>query len=317
MPDKKGWRNRLQEKRPKTPVAVKSAGEASHAQNDTADGKSTGKHRSQQMDKLNWRPSCPQIPATVPSALAGVDRGDVEDARSDITNLDATTPSRPNIPRPRLSRFMSDYLTLSNTSKGVAFSEPWSEDAPPILEPPMDPLLAVQAVRSHIYNLSTKPIPVDHNSGLLRVFEDYRKIRYERDRLDAILQETLEGYKTAEETWLATEARYESEIRRLELLIARGTTGMTGLMHARQGTVVDRKRPHRKTLSADRLETVHGFLSQNQLDEEIKSRIQKGMTSVLCNSNKMLTISSGTLSTILSIRQDGCSVQTIFEQQRP
>jgi hypothetical protein len=77
---------------------------------------------------------------------------------------------------------------------------------------------------------STQPIPVEHNSGLFRVFEDYRKVREHKERLEKLLKDTFHDWGRAEKHWSQAEARYNAEIRRLELLIARGTSGMTGLV---------------------------------------------------------------------------------------
>jgi hypothetical protein len=69
---------------------------------------------------------------------------------------------------------------------------------------------------------------MEHNSGLFRVFEDYRKVREQKESLSLLLEETLKDWKRAEEHWMHSKGRYGAEIRRLELLIARGTSGMTG-----------------------------------------------------------------------------------------
>jgi hypothetical protein len=77
---------------------------------------------------------------------------------------------------------------------------------------------------------SYQPIPVEHNSGLFRVFEDYRKMREHKEGLEKLLKDTLQDWDKAEKHWGQAEACYNAEIRRLELLIARGTSGMTGLV---------------------------------------------------------------------------------------
>ncbi|EDU45705.1 predicted protein [Pyrenophora tritici-repentis Pt-1C-BFP] len=109
-----------------------------------------------------------------------------------------------------------------NTSKPSDFSEPWSEDAPPIFPPYVDPLEALQAVRLHMVN-SCQPIPLEHYNGLFRIFEDYRKAREQKERIGNLMEVTLQDWEKAEEQWRLAENRYVSEIRRLELLIVRGT----------------------------------------------------------------------------------------------
>lgn len=75
---------------------------------------------------------------------------------------------------------------------------------------------------------SSQPIPIEHYNGLFRIFEDYRKIREQKERLGEMMEDTIQDWTKAEEQWRCAEDRYGAEIRRLELLIARGTAGMTG-----------------------------------------------------------------------------------------
>ena len=69
---------------------------------------------------------------------------------------------------------------------------------------------------------------MEHNSGLFRVFEDYRNVREQKESLSIMMEETLSDWKKAEQYWDRSKDCYGAEIRRLELLIARGTSGMTG-----------------------------------------------------------------------------------------
>lgn len=138
-------------------------------------------------------------------------------------------------------------------------------------------MAALQATHSYLCNNFYKPIPSEHHSGLLRIFEDYRHLREGKEKLESLLTETLEGYKSADQLWMTKEDRYQAEIRRLELLIARGTTGLAGVMSARKESVVKRIRPQRKLQSTDQLLSSHEYLSPEKLDEQIKMRSQKGM----------------------------------------
>jgi hypothetical protein len=200
--------------------------------------------------------------------LADITAASVEDTRSERSETSA--PRRDS--KPKLARYTSLFTNLKDTPKDIEFTEPWSEDAPPFFQPYIDPLDVLQAVRSHMLN-SSQPIPVDHNSGLFRVFEDYRKSREHKERLESLLKDTLLDWETAEKHWSAAgtfdsrsysgsftlgghlrsvsigsptlpsqyiiaytdnvsslESRYDAEIRRLELFIACGTSGMTGLV---------------------------------------------------------------------------------------
>lgn len=227
-------------------------------------------------DKVGWRKTIhggSSRPGTPASAATPTLQVDVDDTRSEGVS-EASTPRRAT--KPKLSRLMSSYRNLKETPKEPEFGTPWSEDAPPPYTSPVDPLMSLQSTYSHMIALPTQPIPVDYNNGLFRVFEDYRKVRQEREHLDSLLQEALEDYKNADTCWAETESRYQAEIRRLELLIARGTSGMTGLVRARQDSVVNRRPLHRKTISVDRPAGTLEDLSSGQLNKQIGSRSQKG-----------------------------------------
>ncbi|KAF2660646.1 hypothetical protein K491DRAFT_571115, partial [Lophiostoma macrostomum CBS 122681] len=260
------WRKRVLDKRPKTPQPKTTFGESTSA-NETGNDKE--RLRPPSLDMLPWRKSHhDNRPPTPASSLGHSGRDDIDDSRSDAGS-EVSTPRRRSGPKPRLTRLISDYLSL--TSPKVEFTEFWKEGAPLVVEPPIDPLNVVVAVRSTIQ--SYQPISTEYNSGLLRVFEDYRKVRDEKEKLEGLLKETLDDYSLFEENWAAKEGHYQDEIRRLELIIARGTAGLSGLMRARQGTVVDRKRTRRQVISTEKAGASIEFLTREQLDDEIRSKM--------------------------------------------
>lgn len=298
MPDKdkdqhRGWRKKKHEKQPKTPIQSKAAGEDTSATAAPVE-RVIERHRPPPLDKLGWRKttagatnlsdrslletshaSRSQTPVgPAPSSTSGGNDG-IEETRSEVGSA-ATTPGRKSTPKPKLSRYLSDYLSLSSAAKGPEFLAPWDDNSPLRFESPVDPLVSVQAVRYHIGHHGLERIPVEHSNGILRVFEDYGKVRENKEHLDRLLQETLQGFKSAEESWATTESHYQAEIRRLELLIARGSPGMPELMQVRQGTIVNRKQQHRKMLSTDQIETAFEFPERDQLDEQIRQKSQQG-----------------------------------------
>jgi hypothetical protein len=138
-------------------------------------------------------------------------------------------------------------------------------------------MVALQAIHSHLCNNFYKPIPPEHHSGLLHIFEDYKKLRVHGEKLEGLMKESLEGFKSAEELWTVKEERYQVEIRRLELLIAHGTTGLVGVMAARKESVVKRTQPKRKIPSTAQPIAMYEYLSPEKLDEQIKIRSERGM----------------------------------------
>jgi hypothetical protein len=302
----KDWRKRVLDKRPKTPQPKTTFGESAPTDGTDKDKESL---RPRNLDKLAWRKTYhDNRPPMTASSLAPPSRDDIDDARSDAGS-EASTPRRRSGPKPKLTRLISDYLSL--TPHKVEFTEFWKEDAPLVIEPPIDPLNVVVAVRSAIH--SYQPVSAEYNSGLLRVFEDYRRVRDEKEKLDGLLKETLDDYSLSEETWTAKEGHYQDEIRRLELIIARGTTGLSGLMRARQGTMVDRKRTRRRAISTDKAETAFEFLTREQIDEGIRSRSQKGkaLPESQLGHDLVLIVDSCIPPSFLPIRDDGRSLKTI------
>jgi hypothetical protein len=220
MPDNKSWRlghSKQPKKPPKASIPLKIDSDSPAAPDDTSDRRL----------QLSWRKtrqdSRPQTPVgAVPTTPAMEDADDAPSEPSD-------TPAPRRDSKPKLARYTSLFANFKETVKEpeFAFSVPWSEDAPPPFQPYIDPLDVVLSVRSHMASAS-RPIPMEHNSGLFRVFEDYRKVREQKESLSLLLEETLKDWKRAEEHWMHSKGCYGAEIRRLELLIARGTSGMTG-----------------------------------------------------------------------------------------
>ncbi|KAJ4348434.1 uncharacterized protein N0V89_009808 [Didymosphaeria variabile] len=177
-------------------------------------------------ERSSWRStfhSRPATPSRTPTPT--VFQVDTDVFRREITS-DAPSPRKAT--KPKLARYLSGYLSIKDASKEPdTFSEPWVE-LPPTFTEYVDPLVSLQSVFSHMTSNPSQPIPLHYNSGIFRIFEDYRKIREESKRLDNLLHETFEGYRAAERFYDKAEAEYQAEIRRLELLIARGTSGMAG-----------------------------------------------------------------------------------------
>ncbi|KZM22642.1 hypothetical protein ST47_g6193 [Ascochyta rabiei] len=193
---------------------------------------------------------------------------DIEDTRSERT--DDSAPRRDSKPKP--IRYTSLFTTHKEEPSGPDFAEPWSVDAPPSHDQRayVDPVVVMECIHSHLCKNYMVPVPLEYNSGLFQIFDDYRKLRSQKERLDMRERKMLDDSCKLKDQWFEAEGCYEAEIHRLELLIARGITGSTRLMKARQGTVVDRKREHRKIISTDRYLPQYLHMSPTKIDEEIK-----------------------------------------------
>lgn len=126
------------------------------------------------------------------------------------------TPRRPA----KLARLVSGHPFFKDNYEKPDFVEPWSDDAPPPAVAPVDPLASLQSVFSYMNNLPSRPIPVNFYSSLFHIFEDYRKVREEKDRTKDMVQDSTDRIHAAEHALAVTKDRYKNEIRRLELLMA-------------------------------------------------------------------------------------------------
>jgi hypothetical protein len=127
--------------------------------------------------------------------------------------------------KPRFKRYTSMFSTFRET-KGVEFSEPWNEDDDMFFQPYIDPVMALQSTRSFVHHNPTTPIPCTHNSGLLKLFEDYRQVKYHQERLESKLENALRKDQDNQDCWNNERAELKTEIRRLELIVARGQSDM-------------------------------------------------------------------------------------------
>jgi hypothetical protein len=250
---------------------------------------------------------------------------DIADNRSERSE----TPGPRRDPKPKAGRYASLFTSLKDVPKGPEFAEPWSLDTEPVFEPYIDPLNTIQSVRSHIINYSTKPISTEHSNGLLCVFEHYRKIREAKELLELQLQDLRQDMKRAEEVWVDEEDRYNAEIRRLELLMAHGATGVAGcvspqfwgppltkncrVLHARQGSVVDRKSKNRKTIPVGKRLSMNAFLTPDQLDKEIRLKSQRGAFVSKGNLGRA-DQPSISRTPYFAFRNDGGPIQTVYAE---
>jgi hypothetical protein len=203
-----GWRKKIHTKPPPLKLGVDGAAGAD-------DSNDRRRHHA-------WRKtiqvSRPGTPISGPPAT-----DEAEDTQGE--RAPSSTPRRDT--KPKLNRYTSLFSGFKDAPKGPNFNEPWSDEQP-IYEPYVDPQLAIQSIRSHMINFSMKPIPLEHNNHLFCIFEAYHKLRDEKERLDVALQETQQNLQRAEHQWTNEHTLYAEEIRRLELLIAQGTTGVAG-----------------------------------------------------------------------------------------
>lgn len=210
-----GWRNwRNTKHKDLPPLKISKTNEAITGPEDFSDGFS---HHGWRRTIHLSRPQTPVTPAEPVSEPT--ERAPSERSEGIVAHRNS---------RPKLKRITSLFSDFKDATKEPKFDEPWSEDAPPPPPAFVDPLMVEVSVRSHMSSSPRTPIPLDHNSGLFHLFHDYRKTKDELERLKTLLEDTLHDWTDAQEQWDREQTSYQEEIKRLELLIARGATGMSG-----------------------------------------------------------------------------------------
>lgn len=224
MVDNKGWRKKIGGKQKELPPLKTGSDDTTTAPPtevltpiDSTDRRRHGWRKTISASRP-VTPITPTPPTPTPE--------DVEDARSERS--ETSTPRRDS--KPKLIRYTSLFATHKEEPAGPDFAEPWSVDALPAQDSwaYVDPIFAMESIHSHICKNYMVPVPLEYNSGLFQIFDDYRKLRSYKERLEAREKEAIEHLHKVTAQWLESEERYEAEIRRLELLIAHGTAGMTG-----------------------------------------------------------------------------------------
>lgn len=129
------------------------------------------------------------------------------------------------------------------------------------------------------------------NSSLTLIFEEFRHLQDEKDRLERILAEEMESRhvectrrQQAEYDWEDERKTYKAEVKRLELIIAKGKRGVAEVALARQGSLI-RRRKETATLDGvedtredayDGKETVIEFLEKTKRFEDPAWSSQRG-----------------------------------------
>ncbi|TKA74665.1 hypothetical protein B0A49_05659 [Cryomyces minteri] len=194
------------------------------------------------------------------------------DEHSETASNAPATPRRRS--RPKFSMHLSNYrLPTVLTLK----PEPFSVDHFPAVDPSLshglthnynpNPEQMIDAVFSRLLAEPFKPLPVEYNGPLLQIIEVWRHLKDDKARLTSRLSEeadarhalTLEAEK-AERRWTEEREGYKAEVKRLEMLIAKGKPGLVNVLKARRNSVLRTTRKRPETQPDMNTETVYEFL---------------------------------------------------------
>jgi hypothetical protein len=183
------------------------------------------------------------------------DRSDKSDRVSMLTTVSSTTsmsellhaPEPKRHSRPKLFTRASQYFGKSPSlrfSNNFEFNEIKAErnlhhDAK------VDSI--VSSITTTINNQFSKPLSIQTHGPILRVFEAFRVLSDEKDEIETKLAEAVSHVNTTLDTlegerrrWKDDEISYKAEIKRLEVIIASGKTGLAEVTLARQTSLIRR-----------------------------------------------------------------------------
>ncbi|KAK4549077.1 hypothetical protein LTR36_007533 [Oleoguttula mirabilis] len=114
------------------------------------------------------------------------------------------------------------------------------------------------------------------NGMLMRIFECYRHVGDERTQLQDQLEDEISRHKAllqrlhhSQKQWSMEREDYRSEIKRLELLLAKGKRGLAEVTLARQDSELRQKNNDRRSKQEDDgLETIFEFLEKTSRSED-------------------------------------------------
>lgn len=156
---------------------------------------------------------------------------------------ESSTPRRRSGPRKKISSYFS--YRSSKYLDGPAADAVWPSAASVDRVSMPDINTMVNSIFIKLCNQPFEGLPAQMNSSMLHVIEAYRNLSGEREQLDEQMEELANRLEDVEKIWEKDETAYRAEIKRLELIIAKGKDGMAKLMASRQDSVVNRKRNSR------------------------------------------------------------------------
>lgn len=145
--------------------------------------------------------------------------------------------------RPKFVQRASQYFIANY---GRPREQNYSENVQPQQDHQPVPLEQIlNSLQDDLLANTLKPLGIERNGPILRVLEGYMSLKAERDllaeKLNAIVKqhdENVDMLEAERETWKEDEELYKAEVKRLEILIAEGRTGLSQVALARQQSLI-------------------------------------------------------------------------------
>lgn len=182
------------------------------------------------------------------------DRSEKSDRVSMLTTVSSTTsmsellqaPEKRHS-RPKLFSRASQYFGKSPNLRFSNLEFPDEVKAERNLQHDAKVDAIISSITTTINNSINKPLSVQTHGPLLRVFEAFRVLSDEKEDLEVKLAEAVSHNNTTLDTlegerrrWKENELNYQAEIKRLEVIIANGKTGLAEVALARQTSLIRR-----------------------------------------------------------------------------
>lgn len=228
-------------------------------------------------------------------------RTPLPDPDQDIRPSSAMTgnTTRPPTPkkglRPKLSSYLSQSGPFASTTKPEPEPEPLFAEHPTpsfpswVLEDPYPAPSAEQLTDAIMCRLMSRPydaLEPRFNGSLLQIFETHRDLADERNVLQERLTQEMQGRlversarQEAEQKWEEEKSTYKAEVRRLELVIAKGKRGVADVALVRQDSLIRRRKQMASPYDGeenDGKETVFEFLEKTKRFEDPSWSGQRG-----------------------------------------
>lgn len=204
--------------------------------------------------------------------------------------LSPTTPRKAL--KPKFSSYFTQHTNNPGPSKKECSSPPlnrpsdidwpsWPADDP---YPSPDADVLIDSVMCRILGSPYNGLDPRFNGVLLQIFEGFRVLADEKHRLLARSEQDLDRLSETEKImqksarqWNYEKQIYKSEIKRLELLLAKGKRGLAEVTLARQDSLL-RQHDERdaKARKHDTLDTIFQFMEKNKRVEDKVWGYQRG-----------------------------------------
>ena len=210
---------------------------------------------------------------------------------------DTRSASVPPTPRRGVRPKLSSYFTQAGPGKtdpliyeDVGSPLPSWDPGNPFPSPNADSLM--ESIMCRLMSNPYDPLEPRFNGMLLQIFEEFRNLKDEKESLKAQVELERDGRYADKEEVLSREAKFEeermewkAEVKRLELLLAKGKRGLAEVTKARQDSVIRRRRAQFADSSDEagsrRKETIVEFLQKSKRYEDKAWSSQRGESAFL------------------------------------